>query len=160
MVARNGVDIGNLFETILASGFLGECDEGYFNLFKCAFPNATVTRNPREKEKRSDTSKPAYSSFGFWLPHGLDGGKEAFARQLRGCKQRFNAIEAAYRQVEGIPKEKLWLEQEQAEVLEQNENLLPGVNNDIPEAPGICLTPESDASGMYLTPDSMISEER
>ena len=49
MIVRSGVDIGNLFETIHASRFLGECDEKSFTLFKLQYPEAKITQNPRER---------------------------------------------------------------------------------------------------------------
>ena len=137
MIVRSGVDIENPFETIQASRFLGVCDEECFNLFKLR-PDATVTQNPREGESNRPVDEPQLCNFSLWLPHGLDAEKEIFAQQLRDCKQRFNAIEAAFREVKGIPKDKLWLEKAQAEFFEQNQDLLPGINNDFPNIQVVC----------------------
>lgn len=43
-------------------------------------------------------SKNGTETFGFWLPHGLDGTANAtFAAQIQQCKERFNRIEEGFR---------------------------------------------------------------
>ncbi|KAL1970535.1 hypothetical protein VTN77DRAFT_4179 [Rasamsonia byssochlamydoides] len=105
MIVRSsaGGDLDKLFETIRISGFLGD-------------------QNPHDREGpplQSDGNSvdPTQNHLGFWLPHGLDADdEEKFVTQLRQCKQRFNRIEEAFRETEGIPREKLWLESEQEEI--------------------------------------------
>lgn len=61
---------------------------------------------------------PGDNVFGFWLPHGLqDNDPQVYASQLRACHQRFNAIERAFREVEGISPRDLVLETEQGMTL-------------------------------------------
>ncbi|OJJ84396.1 uncharacterized protein ASPGLDRAFT_58090 [Aspergillus glaucus CBS 516.65] len=89
--------------------------------------------------------KNGTETFGFWLPHGLEGTDNVrFAAQVHQCKERFNKIEEAFREVEGVPREKLWLESEQAEVFEQHPELLPGDENDT-------LPPQTRSSSIVLT---------
>ena len=47
--------------------------------------------------------KNGTETFGFWLPHGLDGTDNVrFAAQVHQCKEGFNKIEEAFREVEGF----------------------------------------------------------
>lgn len=136
MVVRSGVELDKLLDTIEISGFLGTCGAAELEEFQRWYPNYTMSQNPRECEgvlQADGSVGPKNNVFGFWLPHGLSTAPNEFASQLRQCENQFNRIEEAFREVEGIPSQKLWLEREQARFFEQYPEQLPGANNDIPD---------------------------
>jgi hypothetical protein len=137
MIVRSGAELNKLFSTIDYCGFLGQPKLEGLELFNLEYPDVIINQSPREREgkMRPDwTVDPADNVFGFWLPHGMNGeNDEIFVSQIRQCTQRFNMIEAAFRKVECIPQEHLWLESEQAEFFENNPDKLSGSKNDHPD---------------------------
>lgn len=93
-------------------------------------PNARISQLPRDREGILHNN---VQPFGFWLPHGLLPEEDTLGVQIQDHKERFNKTECAYRHVESLPIDKLWLQSEQAEFLEQHPALVPGGQNDYPE---------------------------
>ena len=66
-------------------------------------------------------------------PHGLLPEENTLGAQIQKHRGRFNKIARAYRQVESIPIDKVWLQSEQAAFFQQHPALVPGGQNDYPE---------------------------
>ncbi|KKK26856.1 hypothetical protein ARAM_003456 [Aspergillus rambellii] len=146
MIVRSGAELEKLLDTIHTSRFFGECLPEKLEEFKKMYPEGTakLSLHPREREGRlgADGSiMPQDNTFGFWLPHGLTND-ETLGAQICQCKDRFNNIERAFREVEAISKDQLWLEAEQAGFFDQNQRL-PGGDNDNPD-----VTIECDDSNL------------
>ncbi|KAN0081995.1 hypothetical protein V8E54_003293 [Elaphomyces granulatus] len=130
MIIRSGVALEKLLCTIEASGFLGNCVLKGLESFKQSHSKESLSQDPlcdKLFPPRDGTVDRKDNAFGFWLPHGLDGeDEEVFVSQLLQCKERFNSIERAFREVECIPTDKLWLESEQVAFFEEHPEKLPG----------------------------------
>ncbi|BDD54705.1 hypothetical protein MAP00_000302 [Monascus purpureus] len=108
IIARSGADLPKLFDTIRASGFLGEIIPHSLQMFKEMHPMAGISQNPHDREGKlglNGLPEPMNDIFGFWLPHGLSSDDEIYATQLRRCFQRFNAIERVFQEVKHPSKQ-------------------------------------------------------
>ncbi|PGH05607.1 hypothetical protein AJ79_06774 [Helicocarpus griseus UAMH5409] len=132
MIVRSGVQLEKLFDTIEACDFLGHLEEDELKNFRNEYGQITINQDPNASKgllRPDGTVPPQETTFGFWLPHGLSSDNVKFARQLRACRQRFNRIEAAFREAEGLSHEKLWLEAEQADFFERHPERYPSVKS-------------------------------
>ena len=134
MIVRSGAQLQLLFDRIRACEFLGAVDEQQLASFQHEFPNLHIKQNPEDCLGITcceGTVPLSQNVFGFWLPHGLgDVSTGKLGEHIRDCMSRFNIIEAAYREAEGVKKEVLWLESEQAQLFEERPDLLPGAKLD------------------------------
>lgn len=115
MIVRGGAELDKLFDTILASGFLGKCNVEDLVMWRNMYPNRTISHDPRAGEgvlSEHGAVPLADNIFGFWLPHGLSSDEMVFAVQLRERHfRRFNQIERAFRmEGGGNPTGGAWLE--------------------------------------------------
>jgi|ERR1700722_13371596 len=113
MIVRSGVKLSKLFETIYTSGFLGTCDKEAMERFKKNYPDAKITQNPHDREGilglngSVDSQKNVFVVLMLLIRRSL---------LLSFFNQRFNRIEEAFRETEGIKQSQLRLEWEQAEL--------------------------------------------
>lgn len=113
MIVRSGTELPKLFEKIHTSDFLVPCMEEEIEQFMNSGLDTNISQNQQERAGvlgPDGYPTPSQNYFGFWLPHGLDAFNQV--EQIQGCLARFNRIEAAFSEVEGIPENKLWLEHE------------------------------------------------
>lgn len=152
MMVRSQTPFGDLFEKILSCGFLGDLDTvAYGRTVECGV-DLNFERNPRNGEPNPDdmllpdgTFNPDCNQFGIWLPHGLSSDPVRFQLERRECEQRFNRIEAAFREAEGLSPDHLWLESEQVGFFERYPEKLPGMANDIPDEVVEITPPDSES---------------
>ena len=123
MILRGCSDIGQLFETITLSEFLGKLDDKAFNNWN---QFSQIKHFQINGQEMADTSV-GYGQFGFWLPHGLgDADDEEFGRLLREHVNRFNEIERVFREYFQIPQDEIYLEREQQAFFDRSPQKLPG----------------------------------
>lgn len=95
----------NVLRSTRETALLGPGDEATFRQFERQYPSTWIPPRPREREYRlvpTGTSGPPRNVFGFWLPHGLSQDSQEFETQLQGRLQRFEEIEQAFMEVEGL----------------------------------------------------------
>ncbi|PYH95586.1 hypothetical protein BO71DRAFT_428847 [Aspergillus ellipticus CBS 707.79] len=92
MIVRQGVRLVEMFNTISQNSIIMQCeDEGKGN----SMPDASL--------------EPTNHTFGWWLPDGLSADETTLARQIQSCKDRFNAIDKMFMEVENISPDVLGL---------------------------------------------------
>ena len=99
MIIRSSADMKELPETVRATRYLGDLDGAKYAEYIEYCTTRTMECNPREGSY--EAGRP--SRLGFWLPHGIRASTPLdFAQDLRACLERFNRIEACYKEWFGL----------------------------------------------------------